>query len=122
LTGQPPFKAATNLDTLVMVLESEPPEPRKLRPDIPPPLESIVLKCLEKDPELRYATAEDLAADLQRFLVAEPVQAQPLSLWRSILHWTRREPALASHIGALIAFVTILQVNYHLSRNVELRL
>lgn len=122
LTGQPPFKAATNLDTLVMVLESEPPQPRMLRAAIPRPLESIVLKCLEKDPELRYPTADALAADLQRFLVAEPVQAQPLSVWRSILHWTRREPALASHIGALIIFVAILQVNYHLSGNVERRL
>ncbi|MFT3882782.1 MAG: serine/threonine-protein kinase [Gemmatales bacterium] len=122
LTGQPPFKAATNLDTLVMVLESEPPQPRMLRPAIPRPLESIILKCLEKDPELRYPSAEALAADLQRFLAAEPVQAQPLSVWRSILHWTRREPALASHIGALIIFVAILQANYHLSRNVELRL
>ena len=120
LTGQPPFKAATNLDTLVMVLESEPAPPRLLRPSIPRPLESIVLKCLEKVPEKRYATAEALAADLQRFLAAEQVQAQPLSAWRSILHWTRREPALASHIGALIVFVGILQANYHLRKNVDL--
>ena len=122
LTGKPPFKAATNLDTLVMVLESEPAPPRLLRPGIPRPLESIVLKCLEKVPEKRYATAEALAADLQRFLAAEQVQAQPLSPWRSILHWTRREPALASHIGALIVFVGILQANYHLSKNVDLLL
>ncbi len=120
LIGKPPFKAATNLDTLVMVLESEPAPPRLLRPGIPRPLESIVLKCLEKVPEKRYASAEALAADLQRFLAAEQVQAQPLSAWRSILHWTRREPALASHIGALIMFVGILQANYHLSKNVDL--
>ena len=120
LIGKPPFKAATNLDTLVMVLESEPAPPRLLRPGIPRPLESIVLKCLEKVPEKRYASAEALAADLQRFLAAEQVQAQPLSAWRSILHWTRREPALASHIGALIVFVGILQANYHLSKNVDL--
>lgn len=122
LTGQPPFKAATNLDTLVMVLESEPAPPRLMRPSIPRPLESIVLKCLEKVPEKRYATAEALAADLQRYLAAEQVEAQPLSPWRSVLHWTRREPALASHIGALIVFVGILQANYHLSQNVDLLL
>jgi len=122
LTGQPPFKGPTTLDTIVMVLESEPPPPRMLRPAISRALESIILKCLEKEPGKRYASAEALAADLQHYLAAEPVQAQPLSPWRSILHWIRREPALASHIGALLVFIGILQVNYHLSRNVELRL
>jgi serine/threonine-protein kinase len=122
LTGQPPFKAATPLDTLVLVLESEPAQPRSLRPDIPGNLEAIIMKCLEKEPEKRYATAADLAADLERFLADEPVQAQPLSLWRRFQHWTRREPALASRVGALAVFALIIQLNYHLSRNVELRL
>jgi serine/threonine-protein kinase len=122
LTGQPPFKAATTLDTLVMVLEREPPRPRTLQPTVPVPLEAIVLKCLEKDPDQRYQTAEELSADLQRYLTGESVQAQPMSLWRRFRHWTRREPALSSHVGALIAFAAILQVNYHLSGNVELKL
>lgn len=122
LTGQPPFKAPTTLDTIVMVLEREPTPPRQLRPDIPQPLESIILKCLEKDPDKRYASADALAADLQRFLAGEPVQAQPLSPWRNFLHWTRREPALASHVGAMIAFAGIIQINYHVSRNVDLLL
>jgi eukaryotic-like serine/threonine-protein kinase len=103
-----------------MVLEREPAPPRQLRPDIPRPLESIILKCLEKDPEKRYATAEELTADLQHFLAGEPVKAQPLSWWRSFWHWTRREPALASHVGALACFAGIIQVNYHASGNVEL--
>jgi serine/threonine-protein kinase len=122
LTGQPPFRAATPLDTLVLVLESEPAQPRSLRPDIPGNLEAIILKCLEKEPEKRYASAADLAADLERFLADEPVQAQPLSLWRRFWHWTRREPALASRVGALAVFALIIQANYHLSRNVELDL
>lgn len=122
LTGQPPFKAATTLDTIVMLLENEPEQPRKLRPEIPKPLESIVLKCLEKDPDKRYASAEELAADLKRYLAGEPVQAQPFSVWRNFIHWTRREPALASHVSALAAFTAIIQINYHLSRNVDLTL
>jgi serine/threonine-protein kinase len=122
LTGQPPFRAATPLDTLVLVLESEPAQPRTLRPDIPRKLEAIVMKCLEKEPEKRYASAADLAADLERFLADEPVQAQPLSLWRRFWHWTRREPALASRVGALVAFAGVIQLNYHLTRNVELNL
>ncbi|MFO0812484.1 MAG: serine/threonine-protein kinase [Gemmatales bacterium] len=120
LTGQPPFKGPTTLDTIVMVLEREPAPPRQLRPEVPRPLESIILKCLEKDPAQRYASAADLVADLQHFLAGEPVAAQPLSWWRSFVHWTRREPALASHVGALAAFAGIIQVNYHVSGNVEL--
>lgn len=122
LTGRPPFKAATTLDTLVMVLESEPTRPRALQASVPAQLEAIVLKSLEKDPDQRYHSANELAEDLQRFLAGEPVKAQPLSLWRHILHWTRREPALASHVIALAAFAAIIQVNYHISGNVDLKL
>jgi eukaryotic-like serine/threonine-protein kinase len=122
LTGQPPFHGPTSLDTIVMVLENEPPPPRKLRPDIPRQLESIVLKCLEKDPSKRYTSAEEFATDLERFLAGEPVKAQPLSVWRSFVHWTRREAALASHVGALLLLSLVIQANYHLSRNVDLAL
>lgn len=122
LTGQPPFQAATTLDTLVQVLESEPAQPRTLRPMIPRKLEAIVLKSLEKDLAQRYQSASALAADLQCYLAGEPVQAQPFSPWRRFLHWTRREPALASHVGALAIFAAIIQANYHLSGNVDLKL
>lgn len=122
LTGRPPFKAGTMLDTLVMVLENEPARPRQLRPQLSRKLEAIVLKALEKDPARRYASAEALAADLTAYLTGDPVQAQPFSPWRRFLHWTRREPALASHVGALLAFAAIIQVNYHLSGNVDLKL
>jgi serine/threonine-protein kinase len=122
LTGQPPFRAATPLDTLVLVLESEPARPKSLRPAIPRDLEAIVLKCLEKDPARRYASAGELAADLERFLAHEPVKARPLSISRRLAHWTRREPALASRVGALVVFAGVVQLNYHLSGNVALEL
>jgi serine/threonine-protein kinase len=122
LTGRPPYQAATPLDTLVLVLESEPAQPRSLRPAVPADLEAIVLKCLEKDPSKRYQSASDLAADLNRYLAGEPVLAQPLSLWRQFLHWIKREPALASRAGALAVFAAVIQLNYHLSANVEFRL
>jgi serine/threonine protein kinase len=71
ITGQPPFRGATQVETLLASMESDPPLPRKLNPSVPRPLEMIALKCLEKQPADRYATAADVAADLDRFLDSE---------------------------------------------------
>jgi serine/threonine protein kinase len=68
LTGRPPFKGVTPIDTVLRVLDSEPVPPRRLRPDCPPELESVCLKCLQKEPRQRHATARALADDLGRFL------------------------------------------------------
>jgi serine/threonine protein kinase len=84
LTGRPPFRAASVLDTLQQVLTAKAPPPSQLRPDLPRVLDAICLKCLEKDPSRRYPTAEALAEDLTRFLDGEPVTAsRHQSGWRS---------------------------------------
>jgi tetratricopeptide (TPR) repeat protein len=108
LTGRPPFKAATPLDTLLQVLADEPVPPTRLQPKVPRDLETICLKCLEKEPDRRYASALDLADDLHRFLSEEPIRARPTSLARQTFKWVRRRPALAALI--VVIFVAVLSV------------
>lgn len=115
LTGQPPFQADNPLDTLVMVLESEPARPSQLNPDIPQALELVCLKCLEKDADSRYGSAADLAADLERFLNAEPVEAQATGLIVQLRRWARREPAFASRILTVALAALIVQVKYSIN-------
>lgn len=102
LTGRPPFFAASSVDTLRQVLEREPVSPRVLNPKIPTDLDTICLKCLQKEPARRYASARDLAADLSRFLQGEPVLARPVSSLDRALKWARRRPALAALWGLVI--------------------
>ncbi|MCC6416803.1 MAG: serine/threonine protein kinase [Gemmataceae bacterium] len=122
LTGQPPFREETPLDTLVQVLEGEPVRPSRRRPGIPRDLETVCLKCLEKAPEDRYLSAEALADDLRRFLDGEEIEARragPVSLLR---RWARREPALASRVMVLAACCVIIQTNFSLGGAVDLGL
>ncbi len=77
VTGRPPFRASSAMSTLLEVLETEPTAPRRLKADIPPDLETICLKCLEKAPSARYPSAQALAEELDRFLKSEPIQARP---------------------------------------------
>lgn len=106
LTGQPPFERGEFLVTLQRVLSDEPQPPRTLRKDTPRDLEAICLKCLEKSRGDRYATAGELAADLQRFLAGEAILARPVSPFGRLLKWTRRYPA-ASGLIAVLAAVAI---------------
>ncbi len=107
LTGHPPFEAPTSWETLQQVVEREPPRPSALNGLVDRDLETICLKCLEKDPQRRYASADALANDLERWLRQEPILARPSSNWEHLSKWTRRKPAVAALIGAL-ATVAIL--------------
>jgi serine/threonine-protein kinase len=119
LTGRPPFREATPLDTLVQVMEGEPTLPRRLNPALPRELELICLKCLEKPPEARYATAGELADDLQRFLDGEAVEARPQGPWQHLVRWWRREPALVARLGGLALFAVIIQAHYQLTADAD---
>jgi WD40 repeat protein/serine/threonine protein kinase len=107
LTGRPPFKAATVMDTVLQVLHDEPVPPRRLNPAVAYDLETICLKCLEKDPRRRYAMALELARDLEHFLEQKPILARPVSLWERGVKWARRRPALAAMAACLMAVCVI---------------
>src|SRR5262249_24238621 len=108
LTGRPPFRADTPLDTLLQVMQQEPTRPRSLDPATDRDLETICLKCLEKEPQRRYGSAEALAEDLERWLAGEPIRARPSSAWERTRKWAKRRPALA----ALLLLIVLTAVAF----------
>ena len=107
LTGRPPFRAATPLDTVMQVVSSEPVPPSRLQPGLPKDIETICLKCLQKEPGRRYADAESLADDLGLFLAGETILARPIGPVRRTGKWIRRRPAIATLLGLVVAVTTL---------------
>jgi serine/threonine-protein kinase len=111
LTGRPPFKAATPLDTVLQVVTADPVPPSRLQPKLPRDLETICSKCLQKDARKRYGSAAALADDLQRFLTDEPIQARPIRWWERAAKWARRRPAAAALLAVIaLAVVTVFTI------------
>ena len=100
LTGVLPFRGESSL-LLEKIARDEPPRPRQLRATIPRDLETITLKCLEKDPARRYATAQALADDLGRYLRREPIKARPIGRLAHLWRWCSRHPARAALVATL---------------------
>ena len=107
LTQKPPFTAASLTDLLLLVRVKEPVPPRSLNPSVPRDLETICLKCLEKDSHRRYGSADDLANDLQRFIRGEPILARPISRTARAWRWCGRNPAWAAAVCVLLAGASI---------------
>ncbi len=110
LTGRPPFKGETVMDTLQQVVHAEPIPPSRRVPNVPRDLETICLRCLQKRPHDRYSTAEALADDLDRFLTHRPIQARRVGALERMWKWSRRNPAAAALVLFCVVGVIVLAV------------
>ena len=108
LTGRPPLRGSSPAETILKVLEQEPERPRAISPHLGRDLETICLKCLEKDPRRRYGSAEAMAEELRRWLEGKPIAARPVGRIERLWRWCRRNPALAAVISAAAAVIVSL--------------
>ena len=111
LTGHPPFAGGTSYETIRLMLDTEPRQPRVLNPKISRDLSTICLKCLEKDPKRRYPSALALAEDLERWLNHEPIQARHAGVFTRGRKWVQRNPISALLAAALVAFAAAVGWN-----------
>ena len=121
LTGRPPFLASSAAETMMQVVQREPSAPSRFNADIPRDLETICLKCLEKEPARRYATARELGEELARFLKGEPILAQPVSTARRATNWLRQHPGWLAGAAALLVFGLLCAVFYLYQENAFMR-
>ena len=121
LTGRPPFRGETPLDTLLQVMADDPVPPANLNRKVPRDLQTVCLKCLQKEPRKRYATAGELADDLHRFQRGESVTARPVGRWQRAVKWMNRHPA-ATVLGITSAIAVVSLLIVSLYYNVELQL
>ena len=109
LTGHKPFRGNVRM-LLQQVIHDEPLSPRRLNASVPRDLETICLKCLEKDPRNRYSTSKDMAQELRRFLRGEAIQARPISSVGRAWRWCRRKPQLATLTGVIAMLLLFLSI------------
>ncbi len=128
LTGRPPFQGSTPLSTLEQISDHDPLPPGRLQRHTPRDIETICLKCLEKDPKRRYQSAQALALDLRRFLDGHSIVARPATAWDQAWKWARRKPAAATALaiagvaaGLLLAGVVYHNARLRLSVQIELK-
>jgi hypothetical protein len=110
LTGRPPFHGHTLVDTLEQVLANDPVPPRLLQPKVPRDLETICLKCLQKEPPRRYGSSRELVEDLNRFLGGHAIRARPVSRPERLWRWTRRNKGLAAGLAAAVLSLVVLGI------------
>src|SRR5262249_28987562 len=102
LTGRPPFKGTSAIETVRQVIEQEPVSPSRVQFRVPRDLETICLKCLQKEPQKRYLTAKELADDLNRYLLGEPIRARRTPPIERGIKWARRRPTQVTFLALAI--------------------